>query len=965
MPTPTPTSSLVERHKVNWGWAMQDDDDAGISEPQVSTPRSSDFCSEPPSPTKQIQRIQTLQPHSHSTTWTIIVEAVMLTTIPGTGPSCTRPIYASPTAMATGLLPATSCDFDEVLHMFAGTRSNFSLVLRVVGVSHQAVQLFVHEAGIRSGFVGRLHVQAASIIPIEGVAHVLDLPETIVQDEGIRRLQIFDQERRLFFTKEWQVEVGILNEDAISWLHDSHYPLEGIQGSELLSRKGSIMPEIQAPQKFYALVGEEFRSRTDSISGSFVNVDEQLSGLAQSRSVSRSDSVITLPSPVEDSTSRPGKTVDLIQQLGFWLYGTRVGQMMAPDPRENGKSLYTQSPLWLLGAEYRNDQWGTGWPCIVSLGPVRRLISLKRVGECEDWSGSGYGLREVLLMTPFDTEIVVSHLVSWLESNDFTVECTIEEGEREGVSRMSATNGNFLQFTLTARRLDDKRHEVECIIKAMSTEHALSARTIFVDILSQVMAFCAEVSRSNTAIEFVYLSAYGSAIEVGPQPNSLVQLKPSLGGDDVGSQDGTRKWKVLLWSEHIHDWIARTITSSSSSILTIGSPESNVDSLVLDLNCAAIYFFADSSLRFALSHSTQTWLCFRAMTPTDFTDMLAWLPSLLRQGKSEEEGQGEPLTTIERTSSPIVLGPRPKTLKGNNPNQQRTIPKQRHLSIGGMEDFLAAFEGCFWFTYRRDLPRLAPSILSSDAGFGCMLRAGQSMMAESLSIIIYGRNRKLDEMLDEPERVEQYKSIISLFLDVSDPAAAFSVHCLTRIGVAMGTPIGQHFCPSVLARALRKQCRTRPDIPFEIFLIKHGVISLPALKQAVQGKAQIVLMSLRLGAEMLNPDYGMLIKAALMSPQTVGIIGGRSARAFYIIGYQDESLLYLDPHLLRPVNTDLERIIARREYHTRAVCEVSLAQLEPTVLFGFLCRTEEDVSTLAKDLSSVPLPMPLFSIIKD
>jgi cysteine protease ATG4 len=210
----------------------------------------------------------------------------------------------------------------------------------------------------------------------------------------------------------------------------------------------------------------------------------------------------------------------------------------------------------------------------------------------------------------------------------------------------------------------------------------------------------------------------------------------------------------------------------------------------------------------------------------------------------------------------------------------------------------------------------------------------------------------------------KYRRILSLFVDSADPTVTFSILHLTRVGVHYGTPIGQHFNPSVLSRALRKQCRLDPTIPFDVFLVKQGIVPLRQLNEAIALKPQLILMPLRLGADTLNADYSALIKAALSSPHSLGIIGGRSARAFYIVGYQDDALLYLDPHLLRQAAT-LDAMVDRKECHTRAVCELSLPQLDPTILFGFLCRTKEELDVLSTTLLGVPVPMPLFSIVGD
>lgn len=140
---------------------------------------------------------------------------------------------------------------------------------------------------------------------------------------------------------------------------------------------------------------------------------------------------------------------------------------------------------------------------------------------------------------------------------------------------------------------------------------------------------------------------------------------------------------------------------------------------------------------------------------------------------------------------------------------------------------------------------------------------------------------------------------------------------------------------------------------------------MPKLNEALRERPQVILMPLRLGAEHLNISYSSLMKVSLSCKQSLGIIGGRASRAFYIVGYQDDSLLYLDPHFLRPACNDLDRIISNREYHTRAVCELALPSIDPTILFCYICFNQTDADSLAKTLLGVNVPMPLFSVISD
>ena len=133
--------------------------------------------------------------------------------------------------------------------------------------------------------------------------------------------------------------------------------------------------------------------------------------------------------------------------------------------------------------------------------------------------------------------------------------------------------------------------------------------------------------------------------------------------------------------------------------------------------------------------------------------------------------------------------------------------------------FLDDFESKVWMTYRSNFPPIPRSQdpgassgmtfsvrlrsladregFSSDTGWGCMIRSGQSLLANALVMLQMGRDWRR-----RSSQAREESKVVSLFAD--DSRAPFSVHRFVQHGAsACGKHPGQWFGPSAAASCIK------------------------------------------------------------------------------------------------------------------------------------------------------------------
>lgn len=151
-------------------------------------------------------------------------------------------------------------------------------------------------------------------------------------------------------------------------------------------------------------------------------------------------------------------------------------------------------------------------------------------------------------------------------------------------------------------------------------------------------------------------------------------------------------------------------------------------------------------------------------------------------------------------------------------DQVQMTKSMEEEDLGWPAEFLSDFESRFWLTYRSGFPPIqkapdAPAAsnmsfatklrsianqgaFTSDTGWGCMIRSGQSLLANTLVLLRLGRAWR------RGDRESEHSDILSLFADT--PEAPFSIHKFVEHGAkACGTYPGEWFGPSATARSIR------------------------------------------------------------------------------------------------------------------------------------------------------------------
>ncbi|KAJ8264000.1 hypothetical protein GJAV_G00143960 [Gymnothorax javanicus] len=349
-----------------------------------------------------------------------------------------------------------------------------------------------------------------------------------------------------------------------------------------------------------------------------------------------------------------------------------------------------------------------------------------------------------------------------------------------------------------------------------------------------------------------------------------------------------------------------------------------------------------------------------------------------------------------------------------------------------VERFRLAFVSRLWMTYRREFPQLEGSTLTTDCGWGCMLRSGQMLLAQGLLMHLLPQGwtwldaQQLTDVDIEllkprspsraggvpvpsfpsarapnsatrgrsnmgggglkrgprmaPDTDATHRRVAAWFGD--HPQAPFGVHQLVELGKSSGKKAGDWYGPSIVSHILRKAVSKTSElhnlavyVAQDCTVYKQDVLRLcdPSLTEDSSEsdpswKSVILLVPVRLGGESLNPAYIDCVKNILRLECCIGIIGGKPKHSLFFVGFQDEQLLYLDPHYCQAVVDVTQEGFPLESFHCSSPRKMNFSRMDPSCTIGFYAKSQKDFESLCSAvsgaLSSSKERYPIFTFVE-
>ncbi|OMJ73849.1 hypothetical protein SteCoe_27364 [Stentor coeruleus] len=277
-------------------------------------------------------------------------------------------------------------------------------------------------------------------------------------------------------------------------------------------------------------------------------------------------------------------------------------------------------------------------------------------------------------------------------------------------------------------------------------------------------------------------------------------------------------------------------------------------------------------------------------------------------------------------------------------------------NLSAYNEFAEKFKSILWVTYRSNfLPILRTKkkqkYYSSDAGWGCTLRAGQMLLLNTLKKH-YKKNKETS---------------IELFHLVEESLSApYSIHNLINLG-ATNKQAGDWFCSAEVCSAIVKLSEINPIPGFrcclftdftiykdQVFMLAMDETENPDRENNTESQewknGVLIFFPLMLGHKKLEGKFYDVLKLFLSLGPSVGIVGGRPRSALYIVGYNGDNVICLDPHIVKQLNNKLQFKLPVEDFFCSDLILTKFKELESSMTFGFYFRTAQEFYMFEKNV---------------
>uniref|UniRef100_U5EYR5 Cysteine protease n=1 Tax=Corethrella appendiculata TaxID=1370023 RepID=U5EYR5_9DIPT len=276
-----------------------------------------------------------------------------------------------------------------------------------------------------------------------------------------------------------------------------------------------------------------------------------------------------------------------------------------------------------------------------------------------------------------------------------------------------------------------------------------------------------------------------------------------------------------------------------------------------------------------------------------------------------------------------------------------------------------------WCTYRRGFIPIGNSQLTTDKGWGCMLRCGQMVLGQALIMLHLGRDFFWTPETKDPT----YLEIVNRFED--NRKSPYSLHQIALMGDSEDKKVGEWFGPNTVAQVLKKLVKFDEWSKLVIHVALDNTIAIDEINQLCIDKKDdswkplLLIIPLRLGLNEINPIYIDALKKCFEFKNNCGMIGGKPNQALYFIGYVGDEALYLDPHTVQrsgTIGSKLEQseIELDETFHQKYASRINFRSMDPSLAICFLCTTRQEFNDLLKrfqdDIINAPNIQSLFEI---